>query len=1138
MIKRRKFLTKAICFMLIMLLSMGSAVFAYADVDNALYNMDISVIDSVDLPELDKSEDGSEVCTEHENVENGYYSCYYSYCNEGDSEYNYGQSDEYYDSDYNEKKYDEELEGEELEEEKLIAPMLFSPFSTQMVVPGAAPVEPASDWASLEAVVASVASGDVVIYLTDHITGTGQDHAIMIPAGVSVWIVGNGNSIFQDSTFVQEPPIGAGSYSFQRRHFVVDGSLYFDDVALTRSAGLTHRGGGILIRDGGHVEMFAGAVISNNIGTEYTPQTANATENGGGVYLVGGNNSFIMHGGQIIGNHANHAGGGIASWSNANITIHNGLISGNTAGFGGGISARGNSTLTISNGEIIDNHAVHGGGVRIEHSTMVLQGGEIINNTAGLTTSGSGGGIGAVGSNITMHSGLISGNIAGVDGGGIALLNASIGTTSIFTMYGGEISDNHTVFDGPWNEGGGGVKLESYVTFNMHGGKIVDNSSVMFGGGVFVYNATFNMFDGAVVANNEGVWGGGVSLLTQTLFQLTNTASFTMNGGEISGNAANGLGGGVLVFATPGSAGSTFTMSGGTIGGDTPKEANTATNGGGVNIDGAGTFTMNGGKIMGNVATGSGGGIDFNGISPFTMNGGEISDNQATWGGGVMIRPNRTFNMNNGEISDNTASAQGGGLFVGSGAAGNGIFTMDNGEIDDNQATLGGGIFVNGIATINNGYITNNTATTNGGGIFAVNYANLTTSDIVTFSGNTAATAHDLSLHPDYPKTDIPAGNSGGGMGGNITNIDWATVSIQGAHALNNFDINYTGLADLQIVRFNPNGGTFTGTTQLPVRAVDRDGTYLAAFNADGHLVNPDLQRPTLAGHTFGGWFDTQENANGEAQDGRVLHTDNVTDVAERTLWARWTQNQTPQPPPSGGGNGGGTPPVVIEPDDPPLIFIADHIWYVRGFPEGDFRPGNSITRAEMSMILFRLLDSPNKYLPRTNNFSDVSTGWYAQAVSYLASRNIVTGYPDGTFRPNAPITRAELTAVMSRFFELQETGTISFADVSGSHWAIAYINNAVARGWVIGFEDDTFRPENATTRAEAVTMLNRVLVRRPNPTTVHYHLDGKQLFTDVFGSHWAFYDIMEAAIEHEYTLDEDGLEIWSSIYIPWLTVN
>ena len=245
----------------------------------------------------------------------------------------------------------------------------------------------------------------------------------------------------------------------------------------------------------------------------------------------------------------------------------------------------------------------------------------------------------------------------------------------------------------------------------------------------------------------------------------------------------------------------------------------------------------------------------------------------------------------------------------------------------------------------------------------------------------------------------------------------------------------------------------------------------------------------------------------------------------------------------TGGNRGSGGGSTVIEDDEVPLgPFVAEHIWYVRGFPDGSFRPGNSITRAEISMILFRLLDSQNKYLPQANRFGDIqTTSWYAQAVNYLAYRDVVTGFPDGNFRPNAPITRAELTAVMSRFFELHDNGVNIFSDVPGTHWAIAYINNANNRGWVTGFEDGTFRPNNATSRAEAVTLINRVLNRIPNPETIAYWVGGltftdrDTLFNDITDTHWAYYQIMEAAIEHEYELDANDREIWITIDIPWL---
>ena len=319
-------------------------------------------------------------------------------------------------------------------------------------------------------------------------------------------------------------------------------------------------------------------------------------------------------------------------------------------------------------------------------------------------------------------------------------------------------------------------------------------------------------------------------------------------------------------------------------------------------------------------------------------------------------------------------------------------------------------------------------------------------------------------------------------------------------------------------VTFDLDGGEYSGD-QILLQQIVVYGENAAELTTE----------PTNAEYNFIGWTPT-------------LNLTNVT--YDRTFVAKWQRESDGNSSGNSNGNRGGNNSVIITSPDIPYTFVGDHIWYVRGFPDGNFRPNWEITRAEMSMILFRLLDSANKYTPVSNNFSDVNTGWYAQAVSYLASLGIVTGYPDGTFRPNAPITRAELTAVMSRFFELNENGTHNFSDISGSHWAIRYINNAVNRGWVIGFEDGSFRPENPTTRAEAVTLINRVLGRIPNPGTIqntlypflYENFGMERLFYDLTNSHWAYYQIMEAATDHEFVRDDENREIWEAVYIPWLT--
>ena len=372
------------------------------------------------------------------------------------------------------------------------------------------------------------------------------------------------------------------------------------------------------------------------------------------------------------------------------------------------------------------------------------------------------------------------------------------------------------------------------------------------------------------------------------------------------------------------------------------------------------------------------------------------------------------------------------------------------------------------------------------------------------------------------------------------------TVAADGSFTMPNADVTFTGSWGFMPnnsynVIYSVNGvAPANYTPYVPEKESKQHGvnvevapnlTTTATTNAAG-------QRGTW---TFNGW-EVTGSYSAWKHYGETFEPGDTFTMPEHDVefTGTWTFTRT------GGGDSGRQPDRVVDPPETPLgPFVEDHIWYVRGFPDGSFRPGNSITRAEITMIVFRLIDSANKYTPRAGGaFSDVSSQrWYGQAVHYLASRGIVHGYPDGTFRPNEAITRAELTAVMSRFFELSDGATHSFTDVNDNHWAIRYIINAVNRGWVIGFDDNTFRPDNATTRAEAVTLINRVLARRPNPVTIRdklyphidYYFDMQTLFNDITSSHWAYYDIMEAAVEHLYTLDENGLEIWSELYIPWL---
>ena len=248
---------------------------------------------------------------------------------------------------------------------------------------------------------------------------------------------------------------------------------------------------------------------------------------------------------------------------------------------------------------------------------------------------------------------------------------------------------------------------------------------------------------------------------------------------------------------------------------------------------------------------------------------------------------------------------------------------------------------------------------------------------------------------------------------------------------------------------------------------------------------------------------------------------ENVVD--NHTIHATFARKHTPTP---------STPTVEIPDDDALGLNTTDHFAYIVGYGNGEVRPQNNITRAEVATIFFRLLtdDVRDENLTKTNRYSDVAaTSWYNTAVSTLSSMGIITGYPDGTFRPNAAITRAEFAAIASRFETLTE-GTKSFSDVPGSHWAAKYINFAATRGWVNGYADGTFKPNNSITRAEVAAVTCRLLERNADQSYIRSHLSELRAFTDVSESHWAYWYTMEAANGHDYTKSGSS-ETWSRTY-------
>jgi hypothetical protein len=181
------------------------------------------------------------------------------------------------------------------------------------------------------------------------------------------------------------------------------------------------------------------------------------------------------------------------------------------------------------------------------------------------------------------------------------------------------------------------------------------------------------------------------------------------------------------------------------------------------------------------------------------------------------------------------------------------------------------------------------------------------------------------------------------------------------------------------------------------------------------------------------------------------------------------------------------------------------------------------MTRAEAAQIFYNLLLEP--HIDITKTFPDEVSGvWHEQAVHTLATLGIIVGRTDGKFHPQSSITRAEFIAMAVRFAEALPEGLqgIPFNDVDTSHWAYRYIDAAFQFGWITGYGDGTFRPNQHISRAQVVTLVNRMLNRVADRDYIDGHTELSR-FDDVPNNHWAYYDIMEAFDGHEYDRDPDG---------------
>ena len=237
----------------------------------------------------------------------------------------------------------------------------------------------------------------------------------------------------------------------------------------------------------------------------------------------------------------------------------------------------------------------------------------------------------------------------------------------------------------------------------------------------------------------------------------------------------------------------------------------------------------------------------------------------------------------------------------------------------------------------------------------------------------------------------------------------------------------------------------------------------------------------------------------------------------------------------SGGGGGSNRPkpPVVDIPDDVPTgLNGKDHYAYIIGYGNNDVRPQNNITRAEVATIFFRLLTDETREanMTKSNGYNDVKDGdWFCCAVSTLSKMGIIKGYEDGSFKPNDPISRAEFAAIAARFDPDGDKTPATFADVT-SHWAKDEISIAANHGWIKGYEDGSFKPDQKITRAETMTLVNRVLNRLPEAKD-DLHKDMKTWVDNMDETAWYYLAVQEATNSH-YFKNKTGtkFEQWTDL--------
>ena len=813
--------------------------------------------------------------------------------------------------------------------------------------------------------------------------------------------------------------------------------------------------------------------------------------------------TIVLNSGAILQNNkAAQFGSGILANNGVNITMEDGAIIRNNTNsnyeLGGGILIGNGSTFTMNGGEISGNTANGGGGVAIIGSTMVMNDGVISNNST-YRTSGQGSyGAGvyvadyanasggdtlftATPASFEMNGGTITGNTALDYGGGVLTFPQRSQKITI-NINNGEISGNKVT------EGSGGAVAAFFgeTELNINGGTLTKNSALNNGGGVFLWQATNVTISGGTISENKASAGGGVCLYTDS--------AVTQTGGSIENNVAN-VGGGVC--------GGTYTMTGGVIKDNNNSLAETerlAAKGDGVyvgtafNLGNDAEISTNNDVYLVQGTSVPKEGRYINVISPYTgaSNAKPIqihSEDRTVENTEIGTQLVQYTNAAGGETA--AAQADVDGIFVPS-------WKMPEGLVIGQSKAAGKTDWMTYVPNKHGDLTVTKTVDGTAGDTSKAFNFTVTLKDTgingtfgeMTFTDGAATfalkhgeskTAKDLPAGITYTVTEAEADQDGytttaANASGSIIKDDTAAVTFTNTRnsSSSHHSTRYT-------LHYESNGGT-----------AYKDERY-----SSGTKVTLD-KTPTRESYTFTGWY---------ADKALTQKITSVTMNSDKTVYAGWEATGVPD-----------------------KLNGDDHYAYVIGYSDGNVRPNANVSRAETATIFFRLLKSDIRdgNLTADNGFSDVSNGqWHNKAISTMAKLGIVKGRRADSFDPDASITRAEFAAICARFNTKPVENSGSFSDISG-HWAENEIERAAAFGWISGYPDGTFRPDARITRAEAMTMINRVLCRMPQSESDL--LDSMVTWPDNKPSDWHYLAVQEATNSHDFNRQGEVGESWTKL--------